>query len=195
MLDFFRYFLLSCHGNLILTRWVSINGKVVDVTAEATTRRLNRWKIQPGWDLPRVPGRGDGPGESAGAAGKHLGAGPAFCRGRIGAVSNRIVVFGVGVNPERAPALKHVSKSTAAHWIAAGSHRMVGRKAIQELSAEERRQLRLQALRFVPVKMPPEELPGLRFVLPICETRPADCYLRQSGHTPRTLPRAAVVAL
>jgi hypothetical protein len=43
---------------------------------------------------------------------------------------------------------------------------MVGRKAIQELSQEDRRQLRLQALRFVPVKMPPEELPGLRFVAP-----------------------------
>jgi hypothetical protein len=78
----------------------------------------------------------------------------------------RIVVFSVGANPERSPALKHVSKSTAAHWIAAGSHRVIGRKAIQELSPEERRQLRLQALRFVPVKMPPLELPGLRFIPP-----------------------------
>jgi hypothetical protein len=90
-------------------------------------------------------------------------------------VSNRIVVFGVGVNPERAPALKHVSKSTAAHWIAAGSHRVIGRKTIQELSPEERRQLRLQVLRFIPVRMPPEELPGIRFVPPesIRATKPA----------------------
>lgn len=86
---------------------------------------------------------------------------------------SRVAIFPAGVADWRfSVPLKHVSKSTAVR-MAADRYKWVGHRSIQEITPAELQARRaaehLYQLRCT-AKLPPVELPGLRFVL----ERPAE---------------------
>ncbi len=80
----------------------------------------------------------------------------------------RVAVYAPGLDWTRQIAQRHVSKSTAARLLQDGYHQ-VGIRAIQQLNKAElqarRAEQHLHRLR-CEVKLPPIELPGIRFVPP-----------------------------
>jgi hypothetical protein len=79
-----------------------------------------------------------------------------------------IKVFGFRENPLKDRSTFHVSKSTRDKWLTLGTHIEIDRHTIQAVDPSKKRAIRhtVAYKSFVPEKLPPVELPGVRFVPP-----------------------------